>query len=140
MNWKASTGEAFNKEASWNKLHERLHSKSNKRKVIWYWLAAACLFFALFISLFMSHKKENVLVKNNLSTNKMIPRSVQNVPLRLIRIHLQLFLLYQLKIKLPGKSIHEINKINTSNHLNISSVTEIVQNKKEDRYHSAINQ
>ena len=50
-------GEVFDKEISWNKLHEKLHSKSNDRKAIWYWLAAACLFFALLITIFLSNKK-----------------------------------------------------------------------------------
>ena len=51
-------GEKFNKEASWEKLYARLQSKSKSKKMIWYWLAAACLFFGLFISIFLSNKKE----------------------------------------------------------------------------------
>lgn len=41
-------GEDFNKEVSWNKLHERLQNKK-KRVPAWYWAAAACLVFALMI-------------------------------------------------------------------------------------------
>ena len=42
-------GEKFNKEVSWEKLHSRLRQKPKNKRIIWYWMAAACLFFALFI-------------------------------------------------------------------------------------------
>lgn len=64
-------GEIFNKEATWDKLHERMQGKQANKKFVWYWIAAACLFFALFISLFLLNTKENVLVKNNLVKNKL---------------------------------------------------------------------
>jgi len=87
MDWKnkleemeSSPGEIFNKEASWDKLHIQLQPKQKKRKVIWYWLAAACLFFALFILFILSNKKENVLMKNTVLQNK-IDSSYSNVPM-----------------------------------------------------------
>jgi hypothetical protein len=126
---KSIHGGAFNKEASWNKLHERLYSKSNKRKVIWYWLAAACLFFALFISLLMSHKKENVLVNNGIRTNKSNSPLVQNMP-AINKDTTSIISSLSSKNELPGKSVHEINKTKASKHPNIIG-SEIVQNKTE---------
>ena len=122
-------GAGFNKEASWNKLHERLHSKSVKRRAVWYWLAAACLSFALFISLFMGHKKENVLVNNDLRANKSVSTSVQNMP-TINKETTSIISSSSNKNKLPGKSIHEINKAKASNRTNIRG-NEIVQNKTE---------
>jgi hypothetical protein len=77
----SSAGEGFNKEASWDKLHIRLQTKQKKRKATWHWIAAACLLFALFIPLFLSNKKENVLVKNNVLQKKIDSSSSQYVPL-----------------------------------------------------------
>ena len=121
-------GIAFNKEASWNKLHERLYSKSNKRKAIWYWLAAACLFFALFISLFMSHKKENVLANNYIRTNKSNSPLVQNMPI-ISKDTSSLASSLSIKNKLPVHSIYEVSRRNM--HIkNEVAVEEIIQNKK----------
>ena len=68
-------GETFNKDAAWEKLHERMQGKSSKRKPIWFWAVAACLLLALIIPwLFLANKKENILVKHN-SIQKQIPFS-----------------------------------------------------------------
>jgi hypothetical protein len=123
---KSIQGDGFNKETSWDKLHERLHSKSNNRERVWYWLAAACLFFALFISFFLSNEKENGLVQNNIQQKKTnIP--FQNAPL--INKHTSVVVSsLSTENKMP---VHAINKINTNiNHKTLS--TEIVQNKKEE--------
>ena len=122
-------GAALDKEASWKKLHERLYSKSNRRKVIWYWLAAACLFFALLISLFISHKKENVLVNNDLRTGKSDSPVVQNMSI-INKDTTSIISSLSNKKGLPGKSIHEINKTKASNHPNTTG-SEIVQSKIE---------
>lgn len=58
-------GETYNKEASWEKLHERMQGKRSNKKAIWYWAAAACLLFALFMPWIFSKENENTLVKNN---------------------------------------------------------------------------
>ena len=59
-------GETFNKEAAWEKLHERIQGKSANKSIVWYWAAAACLLMALIIPLlFLTNKKESVIVKNN---------------------------------------------------------------------------
>ena len=66
---------AFDKDASWNKLHERLQNKK-KRMPVWYWAAAACLFFAIMIALMMdnnaSHlpKKDDIAIKKPEKTSK----------------------------------------------------------------------
>ena len=123
-------GEVFNKETSWNKLHERLYSKRGNRKAIWYWLAAACLFFVLFISLFMSHKKENILVKNNLDSNKNNPFLVQRIPM-IDKDTSQVVSSVSNKNKLTVHSIHATNKRNTDVDHNII-VNEMIQNKNEE--------
>lgn len=122
--------EAFNKETSWNKLHERLHSRSNKRKAGWYWLAAACLFFALFISLFMLHKKESVLVKNILQSKKNDSALVQHTPV--IKMDKSSAVSYlPIKNYLTGHSIHQINKTTAGNPPKITG-NEITRNRNEE--------
>jgi len=56
-------GETFNKEMVWNKVHDRLHRKSGKKKTVWYWAAAAILLFLLIIPLLTLHKSEPQVVK-----------------------------------------------------------------------------
>jgi hypothetical protein len=59
-------GETFNKDAAWEKLHERMQGKHRNKKALWYWSAAACLLSAIMISwLFLTNKNETILVKNN---------------------------------------------------------------------------
>ncbi|MEO8861648.1 MAG: hypothetical protein ABI358_09505 [Ginsengibacter sp.] len=125
-----SQDEAFNKETSWNKLHERLHSRPNKRKAIWYWLAAACLFFTLFLSLFMLHKKENVLVKNILQSKKSDSALVQHTPINKLDTTL---IISSLPVKnyLTGHSIHKIKETTATNHPKIT-VKEISRNRNEE--------
>lgn len=67
---KSLPAEAFDKEASWEKLHSRLHKKTGEKKVWWYWAAAACILAIIFSALFLSNKKENILVKNDLIQTK----------------------------------------------------------------------
>lgn len=81
INWKnkleeleSSAGEVFNKETSWEKLYPRLHSNPDNKKIIWYWIAAACLLIAILSPWFLSNKKENDFVKNN-SVKKIIQSS-----------------------------------------------------------------
>lgn len=123
-------GAPFNKEASWNKLYERLYSKSNKRKAIWYWLAAACLFFALFISLFISHNKENVLVKNNLRENKNVSPFVQHMPV-INKDTSPIVSSLLVNKKLFVHPIHKIDKRNTDIQHDMVS-KKIGENKKEE--------
>ncbi len=48
----------IDKNASWEKLHERLREKNYNKKIIWYRSAAACLLFALMIPLLNLIKEE----------------------------------------------------------------------------------
>jgi hypothetical protein len=52
------------KNASWEKLHGRLHAKPRRIKPLWYWVAAACLLVAITIPFLIAHKKQEALVKN----------------------------------------------------------------------------
>lgn len=47
----------FDKNASWEKLFVRLGGKKRGKKAIWYWVAAACILFALMIPLLFSSNK-----------------------------------------------------------------------------------
>jgi hypothetical protein len=103
--WKNKLGElqglrpkVFNKEAAWNKLHVRMHEKRGKKKMAWYWAAAAILIFGLTIPLLVAHSnkssvagieriskspKENIepllkLEKNNISGNSQSHLHLKN--------------------------------------------------------------
>ena len=74
-------GETFNKEVVWGKLHSRLQKKSGGKKLVLYWIAAACLLLAILTPLFLSNKEEDVLVRNNpvqqiqSSTSHLLPEN-----------------------------------------------------------------
>jgi hypothetical protein len=71
-NWKSRLEEVSSlpdllladKNASWEKLHGRLHVKPRRIKPWWYWVAAACLLGAITIPFLTAHKKQEALVKN----------------------------------------------------------------------------
>jgi hypothetical protein len=71
-NWKSRLEEVSSlpdliladKNASWEKLHGRLHTKPRRIKPWWYWVAAACLLGAITIPFLTAHKKQEALVKN----------------------------------------------------------------------------
>lgn len=120
-------GEKFNKEASWEKLHLRLQPKSKNKKIIWYWMAAACIFFAFFISFFVSNKNENVLVKNNLLKKKINSLSSRDNPM-INKDTSSIIYSLSVKTKTPVNSIKERSKIIGYKTLS----TEITQDKKEE--------
>jgi len=119
--------EKFNKEASWEKLHLQLEPKAKSKRIIWYWMAAACLLLAFFISFFISNKKENELVKNNLMKKDINSLSTQDKP-EINKDTSSIIYSLSIKSKTPVNSIKERNK--TIRHKNLS--TEIIQNKKEE--------
>lgn len=53
----------INKNASWEKLHDRLREKRSSKKIIWYWSAAACLLLVLMVPLINLIKKDHEPVK-----------------------------------------------------------------------------
>ena len=120
-------GETFNKEAVWEKLHARLQPKAKNKRITWYWIAAACLFFAFFISFFISNKKENVLVKNN-----VLQKKINSLTSPLINKDTPVIIASSLnENKITVHSINKIEKINTV--INRKTIpTEIVQDKKEE--------
>ncbi len=62
--------EMLDKNESWNKLHNRLREKPRNNKMIFYWLAAACLLLIFFVPKIINKKNENDLVKNISTKNK----------------------------------------------------------------------
>jgi hypothetical protein len=62
--------EVRDKNALWEKLHERFDGKRRKKQSAWYWAAAACVAFALMISLFFSNR-------NNQQSNTSIVKANQ---------------------------------------------------------------
>ena len=44
-------GSAFNSDVAWEKLYGRLRGKKESKKILWYWIAAACLLFAVMITI-----------------------------------------------------------------------------------------
>src|SRR5258708_27046988 len=120
IDWKNKLGElessasdVFNKEASWSELHRRLQTIEKNKKTIWYWLAAACLFFALVISPFLTNKKENVLVKNNPEQKNINSSSFQHVPIVHKDTSAIIISSSLIENKIPVHSINDLEKVNT---------------------------
>jgi len=106
-------GETFNKDAAWEKLHERMQGKHRNKKALWYWSAAACLLSAIMISwLFLTNKNETILVKNNpvpKQTQSALPHLLnQNKTDRAIVISS-----LSNEKKSPPLSVEKSNKINS---------------------------
>ena len=74
LNWKDRLEDSNNlsaetlsdKNAAWEKLHNRLRENSNSKKAVWYRAAAACLLLAILIPLMLVHNFKNNVVKNNI--------------------------------------------------------------------------
>ena len=49
MTWNIYPEDHLIKRMAWDKLYGRLRGKQGNKKLLWYWVAAACLFFALII-------------------------------------------------------------------------------------------
>jgi hypothetical protein len=58
-----------NKDDIWEKLHARIAEKPSSKKIIWYWMAAACLLFAVIIPSLTIHRSTTALVKNSAINN-----------------------------------------------------------------------
>ena len=88
-NWKIKLDELsclpsetyIDKNALWTKLDARLHTKRNKSKPIWYWVAAACILFAIMIPLMLFNKKEGQLTKVEI---KEKPSEIKNSDISII--------------------------------------------------------
>src|SRR6476659_8841847 len=44
-------GSAFNSDVAWDKLYGRLEGKKKSKKILWYWIPAACLLFVVMITI-----------------------------------------------------------------------------------------
>lgn len=62
----------YDKNAVWEKLHNRLQEKPNRKKILWQWLTAACLLPAIVISLMYLLSKEDKAVKNIVIKEKVV--------------------------------------------------------------------
>ena len=51
------------KNAAWEKLHQRLQPKHSRINALWYWAAAACILLTIFISILLPNKKQDQFVK-----------------------------------------------------------------------------
>jgi hypothetical protein len=68
-NWKIKLDElsslpgetVVDKNAAWTKLDARLRRKRKEAKPIWYWVAAACILFAIMIPLLLLNKEDGQL-------------------------------------------------------------------------------
>jgi len=58
-----------NKDGAWGKLHARIAEKPRSKRVLWYWVAAACLLLALIIPSLTIHRSTTTVVKSS-NTNK----------------------------------------------------------------------
>jgi len=65
-----------NKDGAWEKLHARIAGKPRSKRVVWYWVAAACLLFAIIIPSLTKHRSTSTLVKN--STTKNVNDTLKN--------------------------------------------------------------
>jgi len=65
-----------NKDGAWEKLHARIAEKPRSKRVLWYWVAAACLLFAIIIPSLTKHRSTSTLVKN--STTKNVNDTLKN--------------------------------------------------------------
>lgn len=61
-----------NKNIAWEKLHSRLQQKPRRKKVLRYWMAAACLLPAIVISLMFFIKNEEKAAKNMVIKEKAL--------------------------------------------------------------------
>lgn len=85
-NWKSSLEDVSimsdkllaDKNATWEKLHDRLNHKSGRIKVVWYWIAAACLLTAVTLFKVLPFKLPSEVVKSDVLKMPL----KQGVPLR----------------------------------------------------------
>jgi hypothetical protein len=68
-------GEAFNKDMAWDKLYGRLRGKQSTKKILWYWIAAACLLFAMIITLVSYYKGSPTPSHGETAVNQSIKNS-----------------------------------------------------------------
>lgn len=112
-------GEAFEKDAAWEKLHRRLQVKPRSKRVIWYWAAAACLLPLLVLLWITINKKEPALAKVTKQQHTTTP--VIQLPLVQKEIMSSPLMVSTIKNK-PLKNIApEVHKIPANKNNNIKT-------------------
>jgi hypothetical protein len=53
------------KNATWEKLHHRLHGKPRRKRVVWYWAAAACLLMVMVMPVLKKNSKQAETMQTN---------------------------------------------------------------------------
>ena len=69
----------MNKEVAWEKLHQKLQQKPQRKKMVLYWAAAACLLPLLFLFLLPHHQNTNLVVKNIIHSSTVTKPSVKRI-------------------------------------------------------------
>lgn len=64
------------KNEVWEKLYARLNENKRSKKVIWYWVAAACILFALMIPVIFRNNKMHQLAKDEIRQNQPEARTL----------------------------------------------------------------
>jgi hypothetical protein len=70
--------EMIDKNAAWEKLHQRLIEKPRKNKMIWYWAAAACLLFAFSLPIIIVKRNVNRIVNDVSQKDNKQPQTTLN--------------------------------------------------------------
>jgi len=98
---------AFNGDAAWDKLYGRLRGNKRTRKIFWYWMAAASLFFGLVITL-LNYNKSNSATGNKDTALKQQPEEIRK----------------------PVSKVKEVNKNDNGNSVESINDKTVVTSKK----------
>lgn len=73
----------FNKNSAWQRLHHRLDKKPRASKIIWYWLAAACLAAVVSLPFLVSDRKKPDVVVTDKPSPALLPSNTTETMNRL---------------------------------------------------------
>jgi len=79
-------GTAFNSDVAWNKLYGRLRGKKKSKKILWYWIAAACLLFGMVITLLNYHKSTTEPVNKEIVIKQQEPNEIKKPALKVAEV------------------------------------------------------
>ena len=79
-------GTAFNSDVAWDKLYRRLRGKKKSKKMLWYWIAAACLLFGLVITLLNYHKATGEPANKEIVTKQYEPKELKKPSLKVVEV------------------------------------------------------
>ena len=79
-------GAAFNSDGAWDKLYGRLRGKKKSKKILWYWIAAACLLFGLAITLLNYHKSTTEPVNKEIVIKQQEPNEIKKPALKVAEV------------------------------------------------------